>query len=129
MNNVQIEKNGEHAVNEIQQNRFKKFVTPLTDVYELPENFKLEIQTPGIAKENLQIKIENNILTVKGESAKADESAATLMRESCGKNYFRKFALANSVDAEKISAELNNGILTLTLPKREEAKPKTINII
>lgn len=128
MNNVQIEKNGEQAVNEIQQNRFKKFVTPLADVYELPDNFKLEIQVPGIAKENLQLKIENNILTVKGESIKTDENAAALMRETCGKNYFRKFALANSVDAEKISAELNNGILALTLPKREEAKPKTINI-
>lgn len=128
MNNVQIDKNGEHAVDEIQQNKFKRFVTPLTDVYELPENFKLEIQVPGIVKENLQIKIENNILTVKGESIKSDENAATLMRETCSKNYFRKFALSNSVDAEKISAELNNGVLTLTLPKREEAKPKTINI-
>lgn len=128
MNNVQIDKNGEHAVNEIHENKFKRFVTPLTDVYELPENFNLEIQVPGIEKENLQLKIENNILTVKGERVNSTENATTLMRETCSTNYFRKFTLSNSVDADKISAELNNGVLTLTLPKREETKPKTINI-
>lgn len=128
MNHVHVEKNGEHSVKEVPQEKFKKFITPLTDIFEQPENFKLTLQVPGVERENLSIKIENNILTVKGFAQESNENKNVILRESCAQNYFRKFTLSNSVDVENIGAELKNGILTLTLPKREEAKPRTINI-
>ncbi len=128
MYNVEIKNNGEHSVQENQQETYKKYVTPITDIFEHPENFTIALQVPGIEKENLKIKIENNTLTIKGETQPIADDAKAIMRESCATNYFRKFSLSNTVDVENIKAELKNGILTLTLPKREEAKPRTINI-
>jgi len=78
----------------------------------------------------LDIRVENNILTIRGErkfEKKVNESNYLRVERSYG-SFRRSFSLANTVNSEAIQAEYNDGVLTLTVPKREEAKPKQIKV-
>ncbi len=85
---------------------------------------------PDIKPEELDIRVENNILTIRGErkfEKKANENNYLRVERSYG-SFTRSFSLASTVNSEAIKAEYKDGVLTLTVPKREEAKPKQIKI-
>ena len=103
---------------------------PLTDIYESKDNFSLKIDLPGIKKEDVKISFTNGKLNISGERIQEEETKDAKchrIEKSYGK-YFRSFNLPELIQADKINAEFNNGQLTITIPKAEEAKPKEIEI-
>ena len=105
----------------------EQYVTPHVDIYETPEGLTVLADLPGVSKEALNIEVNNDILTLQ---ARAQHSLPgdPLYREFTLVNFFRQFQLPDRVDTGKISAELKHGVLTLRLPKAEEAKPKKIEV-
>jgi len=105
---------------------------PKANVKEEKARFVIELVAPGFTKEQISIHLEKEILTIKGESVKEkQEKVRYTTREFFAGDFTRRFAMPDSVDTEKISAEFNNGILEIKLPKREENVdngPRTIKI-
>ena len=104
--------------------------TPAVDVRESNDAYTFEIDVPGLAKDDIQIEAEGNKLTVKGECKPEQELArATRLRTERRHGRFeRSFEIEDGFDTDKIGANLKDGVLRLTLPKREEAKPKSIKV-
>lgn len=105
----------------------ERSVTPAVDIYETPEGLVVQADLPGVAKEGLDVRVENNLLTIRGRAAHA-APGDFLYREYDLASFFRQFELNDQVDQQKISAELKNGVLTLNLPRAEEAKPRRIEV-
>lgn len=103
------------------------YITPLTDIYEEENGLHVLVDLPGVDKDGLKIRVENNILTIEGH-VEARNDRNYLFNEFEPSNYFRQFELADSVNQEKIDAELKKGVLTLYLPKAEELKPRSIDV-
>ena len=103
------------------------YVTPPVDIYETTEGLVVLADLPGVARDGLDVRVENNLLTIRGKSNHA-AAGESLYHEYDLLNFFRQFELSDRVDQQKISAELKNGVLTLNLPKAEEAKPRKIDI-
>lgn len=122
------ESNNENAVVKREITRHPKaYITPLTDIYEEENGLHVMVDLPGVDREGLKIKVEKNILTIEGH-IEAQNDRNYLFREFEPSNYFRQFELAESVNQERIEAELKNGVLNLYLPKAEELKPRTIDV-
>ena len=103
---------------------------PAVDVFETDQNLVVKAELPGIDPKEVEIRVENNTLFLKGQrkfESEVKEENYHRIERSYG-SFTRTFALPGSIDAEKVSADYKSGVLTLTLPKREEAKPKTIKI-
>jgi HSP20 family protein len=103
---------------------------PSVDIYETEHELVVKADLPDIKPEELNIRVENNILTIRGErkfEKKADEGNYLRVERSYG-TFSRSFALANTVNTEAIKANYQNGVLALSIPKREEAKPKQIKV-
>jgi HSP20 family protein len=103
---------------------------PAVDIYETEHELVVKADLPDVKPEDLDIRVENNILTIRGErkfEKKVDESNYLRVERAYG-SFSRSFALANTVNTEAIKADYQNGVLTLTVPKREEAKPKQIRV-
>jgi HSP20 family molecular chaperone IbpA len=104
-----------------------RYVTPPVDIYENSEGLVVKADLPGVAKENLDVRVENNLLTIRGKPAHV-APGDSIYREYELVNFFRQFELNERVDQSKISAELKHGVLTLQLPKAEEAKPRRVEV-
>lgn len=103
--------------------------TPSVDIFETDRAITLLADMPGVTSENLTIDLRENTLTLTGEveaAGEADEKDLLIEYET-GK-YHRQFSLSNVIDQSKIDAQLNDGVLRLTLPKVEEAKPRKIEV-
>lgn len=103
---------------------------PPVDVFETPESIILKADLPEVKKEEVDISIENNTLTIKGErkmEREVKEKNFYRMERSYG-SFSRSFTLPPTVAGDKADATFENGVLTLTLPKREESKPKQIKV-
>ena len=103
---------------------------PPVDIYENGDNLVLKAELPGINPDDVEIRVEDNTLYLKGErkfEKEVKEQNYHRVERSYG-SFARSFSLPNSISAEKVKAEYKDGLLTLTMPKREEAKPKTIKI-
>jgi HSP20 family protein len=105
----------------------ERYVTPPVDIYETGEGLVVKADLPGVAKENLDVRVENNLLSIRGRAAHA-AAGEPIYREYGLIHFFRQFELNERVNQAKISADLKNGVLTLNLPKAEEAKPKKIDV-
>ncbi|HSE88263.1 MAG TPA: Hsp20/alpha crystallin family protein [Candidatus Binatia bacterium] len=105
----------------------EQYVTPPVDIYETGEGLVVKADLPGVAKENLDVRVENNLLTIRAKSAHV-APGEPIYREYELVNFFRQFELNERVDQAKISADLKHGVLTLKLPKAEEAKPRKIDV-
>jgi len=103
------------------------FVTPTVDIYETPESLTVVADLPGVPKDSLDIKVDQNILTIEGKMSHEFKKEPTF-QEFTALSFFRQFELSETVDQEKISAELKNGVLTLNLPWKEKAKARQISI-
>lgn len=103
---------------------------PAVDIHEDGNNIYLKAEIPGVRKEDLNISLDNNILTIKGEKKQESEGKEEnyhRMERYYG-SFSRSFTLPATVDSVKVAANCKDGILTLTLPKKEEAKPKKIDV-
>ncbi len=103
--------------------------TPSVDIFETDREITLLADLPGVTAENLTIDLRENTLTLTGEVEPAEgaDEEDLLIEYEIGK-YHRQFSLSNLIDQSKIDAQLNEGVLRLTLPKVEEAKPRTIAV-
>jgi HSP20 family protein len=105
------------------------FVPPV-DIYENEHNIVLKLELPGVDQKDLDIRIENNTITVRGErkfEKETKEENYHRVERRYG-SFQRSFGLPNTVNPEQVTADYNNGILTVTLAKRAEAKPKQIKV-
>jgi HSP20 family protein len=104
---------------------------PPVDIYETDKHdLVLKAELPDMSREDIEVTVENNILTLKGTkkgSSEVKDEQYRRIERSYGA-FSRSFTLPNTVDASKVSAEYKNGVLTVRLPFREEARPRTINV-
>jgi len=103
---------------------------PAVDIFETEHELVVKADLPDVDPKDLDIRVENNILTIRGErkfEKKVSEDKYLRVERAYG-SFSRSFSLANTVNAEAIKADYQNGVLTLTIPKREEAKPKQIKV-
>src|ERR1700675_2960217 len=105
-------------------------VAPPVDVYEDEHNVTLKIEVPGIDEKDIDVRIEDNTLTVHGErKIEKEEKEENYRRvERQYGSFTRTFNLPPTVDAEKVQADYDKGVLKITLPKKAEAKPKQIKV-
>jgi HSP20 family protein len=104
--------------------------SPSVDIYENKDHIVLEAELPGMKREDFELSVENNVITLRGERhfEKKDESDNYHRVERAYGSFTRSFTLPNSVTAEGANAEYSNGVLRVTLPKREETKARRIEI-
>jgi len=106
----------------------EQFIAPAATVLENSEGYTLEVEMPGVSKENLEMWVENNELTIVGRRSMPSVEGTLLHRESRPENFRRTFELDPSINGEKISAKIDQGVVTLTLPKAEQVKPRKIAV-
>ena len=106
----------------------EQFIAPPASVTESADGYMLEIEMPGVKKDGLDISVENNELNVIGRRSLPAVEGALIHHESRPENFRRTFEIDPSIDAEKISAKIDQGLVTLTLPKAEHVKPRKITI-
>lgn len=103
---------------------------PAVDIYETEHELIVKADLPEVDPKDLDVRVENNVLTIRGErkfEKKVDEENYLRVERAYG-SFSRSFSLANTVNSEAIKADYHNGVLTLSIPKREEAKPKQIKV-
>lgn len=103
---------------------------PRVDIIESGDVYKVLADLPGMNKDDIEIALDNNVLTIKGErkiELEEKKENAHLTERAYGK-FIRKFNLRNVIDTAKIDASFKDGVLTVSLPKLEEAKPRKIEI-
>lgn len=104
------------------------YVTPVANVLESKDGYVLEAELPGVNKDGLDITVENDELTIVGRRAVVENRGRQVYRESRAFDYRRVFQLDSSIDTTKITARLDQGVLTLHLPKAEAVKPRKITV-
>jgi len=123
---VATRKTGEVARPEEKRERF---IRPRTAINEYEDCIKITMDLPGVSKDNLEINYNRGELTVTGRREPWEETnMKPVYVERFDGSYRHTFTLDDTLDAEKIEAHLNNGVLVLTLPKKEAVKPKRIEI-
>ncbi len=106
----------------------EQFICPAATVLENADGYSLDVEMPGVSKESLEMWVENNELTILGRRSLPAVEGTLLHRESRPENFRRTFELDPSIDAEKISAKIEQGVVRLTLPKAEQVKPRKIAV-
>ncbi|MDH3495726.1 MAG: Hsp20/alpha crystallin family protein [Gemmatimonadota bacterium] len=106
--------------------------TPVVDVRETKDAIEVIAELPGLRLEDVEVNIENNVLSISGEKKQeyaenSGDSEYHLVERRCGR-FERSFTLPRTVDPEKIGARFEHGLLTVTLPKAEAAKPRRVEI-
>lgn len=103
---------------------------PPVDIFEKDENLMLRAELPGIKKEDIELRVENGVLTLQGERRREDEVAEGNVHRSerIYGAFTRSFTLPTTVDASRIVANYRDGVLEVTLPKSEASKPKRVEI-
>ena len=104
--------------------------TPAVDIYESEGELVLKAELPDMRREDMDVSVENQMLTIRGERKLDHEIKQENFHrvERAYGSFVRTFSLPPTVEASKIAAEYKNGVLTVKLPVREEAKPRTINV-
>jgi HSP20 family molecular chaperone IbpA len=123
--------NGDKQTTETHAERTRegRFVAPNVDIFESQGGMVLVADLPGVKKEDLTIDVEQNQLTLTARRTRVDEKRGQLVAgEFRGFDYQRAFLLSQDIDAEKITAELSNGVLRVALPKRSAAVPRKIEV-
>ncbi|MGZ8845409.1 MAG: Hsp20/alpha crystallin family protein [Pyrinomonadaceae bacterium] len=104
--------------------------TPPCDIFETDKELVMKFELPDVKKEDVEVKLEQNVLSLRGErkfEEKTDRENYHRVERHYGE-FMRSFSVPLYVDAAKINAEFKDGVLTITLPKNEEARPKQINV-
>jgi HSP20 family protein len=106
----------------------EEFVSPEVNIFETKDGYILEAEMPGVRKDGLEITLEGNQLTIVGHRASEPVNGEALFQESQNRDYRRLFELDPAIDTSKVSAKIEQGILTLSLPKSERVKPRKIAV-
>ena len=115
---------------ETDQELFPSKWAPTADVVETKDAIIIKAELPGLSEKDVAVEIENNVLTLRGERKLEKETAEKGYRriERSYGNFSRAFTLPANVEPAKIAAFFNNGLLEVSIPKKEAAKPRTINV-
>jgi len=105
----------------------ERIVPPVTDIYETPDAFVVKLDLPGATKESIKMHIEFKTLVVQAE-VKNEEEKFLVYSEIGKKRYYREFNLGDGIDTESVTAQFEDGVLTITLPKTEKVKAREIKI-
>jgi HSP20 family protein len=112
-----------------EKTRAGRFFLPEVDIEELSDSLKLWADMPGVKQSDVEVTLNNGILTIVGTvSTEGYQKLAPLYTEYNVGNYFRQFELNEDIDAQRINASMKDGVLELTLPKSERARPRRIEI-
>jgi len=106
----------------------ERYAIPPVDIYEKQDALTVLADLPGVAAEGLSVHVDQGVLTLEGKVGPVDEGGTVLLREFDLTSFYRQFRIAETIDTEKIRAALKNGVLYLTLPKVERAKPRQIPV-
>jgi HSP20 family protein len=104
--------------------------SPLVDIYETPEKLVIKVELPGLSSEDVNVRVENNVLTLRGErkrDAAVNQEAYHLIERSYG-HFKRSFVLPDNVDREQVQGKFKDGVLFIAIPKVETKRPKKIAI-
>jgi HSP20 family molecular chaperone IbpA len=102
---------------------------PALDIHETPEGLVLEADLPGVPPDKLDVRVEDNVLTIYGKVVWPVPDGARLLHEEVpAGNFYRSFILSDEVDVERITADFSQGVLRLTLPKAAKASPRRIDV-
>lgn len=105
----------------------QRYQVPPVDIFESKNELTVMADLPGVEKDGLNVHVEEDVLTIEGR-VRHDSRKGSVLNEYDLVDYWRQFRLSEEIDAERISAELKHGVLTLRLPKAEPAKPRQIEI-
>jgi HSP20 family protein len=111
-----------------QSQRQVRYVTPLADVDSTDEGYTIRAEMPGVNKSSLEITVDNGELTLVGHRQIEAEPGEPVYREIRAVDYRRVYELDPTIDTTKISARIEDGVLTVTLPKAESVKPRKITV-
>lgn len=106
----------------------KSYLTPRVNIHEEKDGYVLYAEMPGVTKDGIEILLENDELTILGHRKTETVPGDVLYRESTGRDYRRVFALDPVIDTNRIEARIDQGLLTLQLPKAEKVKPRRIQV-
>ena len=112
----------------VERTQREQFIAPVSSVIEDADRYTLQVEMPGVNKEGLEIAVENNELTILGRRSLPTVDDTLIHRESRLENFRRTFELDPSIDTGKISAKIDQGVVTLTLPKAEQVNPRKIKV-
>ncbi len=101
---------------------------PAVDIYETQDALTLVADMPGVSPENVDIDLQDDQLTIRGTITVEGEGETVLLREYGVGDYYRQFTLGRIIDQSKIEAAMKDGVLTLTLPKVDKAKPRKVEV-
>lgn len=104
--------------------------SPAVDIYETENELVVKADLPDVSEKDIDVRVENNLVTIRGErkfEKSLSEDNYLRVERSYG-TFSRSFSLPNTVNAEAIHAEYKNGVLTVTMPKREESKPRQVKV-
>jgi HSP20 family protein len=128
MNVANEQQQNESAVLPHQEARQVQYVTPLADVESSKEGYTIHAEMPGVDRSGLEITVDNGELTILGHRRTEEFPGEPIYREIRNTDYRRVYEVDPGVDAAKISARIDQGVLTLTLPKAESVKPRKITV-
>jgi len=106
----------------------QEYILPEVNIFEEKDGYTLEAEMPGVGKDGLEVLLEGNELTIVGHRPRPAMSGQLIFRESQNADYRRAFELDPAIDTSRIVARMNQGVLTLTLPKSEQVKPRKITV-
>jgi HSP20 family protein len=106
----------------------EEYVAPNVNIFETTEGYVLQAEMPGVAKDGVEITLEENEITITGRRAPETVNGEALFRERHNADYRRVFELDPAIDTDEIGAKVEQGILTVTLPKSERVKPRKISV-
>jgi HSP20 family molecular chaperone IbpA len=104
-----------------------RYMVPPVDIFEGEAALSVIVDLPGVQKEDVDIRVDQGVLTIKGK-VRYEPPKNPIRAEFGLLDFFRQFQLSDEVDQSKISAESKNGVLTVTLPKAEKAKPRQVKV-
>lgn len=110
------------------ESTYQRTFVPRIDIWEGEGELVLQADMPGVQPDKVDIRFENRELTIRGEVSPSAVSERLLVNEFSMGDFHRTFSIGEAIDTEKISAEMNNGVLTLHLPKSEKVKPRRITV-
>lgn len=130
MTPTEIEKTEKKSADKAEQMTWAaRTFEPYVDIFENRDAITIEADMPGVRKEDIDVDLNNDVLTIQGRVALNEyEGLRTVYSEYNIGNYYRRFTLGEVVDQGRIAAKMADGVLTLTLPKREKAVPRKVSV-
>jgi HSP20 family protein len=118
----------EHRVPTDGTQRRVEFVTPAVNIFETKDGYVVEAEMPGVTKDGLEVTLEGNEITILGHRTPDPTAGQVVFSECANADFRRVFEMDPAIDSARISAKMNQGVLTLTLPKSERVKPRKISV-